>query len=67
MARVTGEGRHGHVYQEDDLGVVVAGWCLGDQPWQPDANPVPDERAHVVIGEHTDCPHPGRHEPIQLH
>lgn len=49
------------------MGIVVAGWCLGDQPWEPDASPVPDERAHIVMGEHTDCPHPGSHEPIKLH
>jgi hypothetical protein len=67
MARVTGDGSHGHVYEEDELRVIVAGWCLGDQPWRPDASPVPDDRAHVVMGAHTDCPHPGRHEPIKLH
>jgi hypothetical protein len=68
MARVTGQGPHGHVYEQDDFGTIVAGWCLGDheQAWEPDANPVPDERAHIVLGEHTDCPHHGRHEPIKL-
>ena len=39
MAKVTGEGAHGHVYQEDDTGVIVAGWCLGDQPWRPESSP----------------------------
>ena len=47
------------------MGVVVGGWCLGEQPWRPDANPVPDDRAHIVLGQHTDCPHPGSHEPIK--
>ncbi len=66
MARVTGEGQHGHVYEEDDMGVIVAAWCLGDKPWSPDANPVPDERAFIVFGEHEECPHPGSHEPVKL-
>jgi len=67
MARVTGEGPHGHVYEEDFTGVIVAGWCLGDQPWKRDANPVADDKAHIVLGQHTDCPHHGSHEPIKLH
>ena len=66
MARVTGEGEHGHVYEEDDMGVIVAGWCLGDRPWRSDSNPVPDERAHVVLSREPDCPHAGRHDPIKI-
>jgi hypothetical protein len=66
MARVTGEGPHSHVYEEDEFGTIVAGWCLGDRPWEPSAVPVPADRAHVVLGQHTDCPHHGDHDPVKL-
>jgi hypothetical protein len=66
VARVTGHGPHGHLYEQDDTGVVVASWRPGDRPWEPGANPVADERAHVVPGERTDCPDPGSHPPVEL-
>ena len=66
MAKVTGEGEHGHVYEESDTGVIVAGWCLGDQPWRSESSPVPDERAYVILSHDPDCPYPGRHDPIKI-
>ena len=48
------------------MGVIVAGWCRSDQPWRPDSNPVPDERAHVVLSREPDCRHTGQHDPIKI-